>query len=289
MEQEFVIIQYLMNVLCNLELAYGYCRLLRIRSNAVLALELVANMSLSYVLMMMGVPSAARFLLVSIPMYIVWPFVLSQGPLSWRALWITALFMCIAVSDISAAMTYFLLSGSPTYEVVTTQNAPLILITDEVLLLVTAALCMLLITLHDRLDLESYKSYMGLSAVPYALLPLWMITFSIFLFTSYQVWGYSMDGSVLPTVAVLISVAIDVATVVVFFKLSQSEAREARLQTNAAATVRQTKHIRTEILASTRRSMELRRLRHDLAKHVSGVSSEELATLEEQAARIAEQ
>ena len=284
MAEELLAFHFVVSLVISLEYAYAYCKVLRPKSNIRLVFVQLLATVLNYTLHVVGIDDIIRILAITLPAFVVFPIAIATGPLFRRILWIAIMPVFQFLGELTGSLTYYLLTGSMYYTAVTASNIVTIQFTYAVVVLASGLSSLLAISLHDHVDLEGST----VSTAPIAGLLVWSFVLVTFLMVrTFQI----SDAAVFPPPVTLILATAVIYVVLVLAMLSfmQVEAQAARTRADSAALVRQTKHMRAEILTSTQRLVALRRLRHDLTNHTSGISSERLATLPAQADRIANQ
>ena len=295
MELEFDVLYYFVNIVVALEMTYAYCRVLHLRSNALFAFIQVAGTNLSFLLLHLQWPSVERFFLISIPMYVIFPIALARDPWGKRLLWTMVVPMVFVITDAAGTLCYYMLTGALIYDTITDANAPAVLMTYVVLMFVAGISSIGVAAIHDRIK-SKVGGAGGLPAIPIVALLFWSHVLTVIAYAGWAAYGkidvFPSPAFVIPSIAVL-----DVALSFAALLFVQTETRARRMQADAAAQVRQTKHMRNEILVSTQQSVALKRLRHDLATQMhaipamqqngqEGMALERLNALQHQAQEI---
>ena len=277
-----IVLQLVVNNASALELAYLLTHVLQMRSNRAYVITLLAGTNLTLVLHYLGVPSIVRLLLVTIPFYYLLPIAWSKGPINRRIIWATLSLTCLLVGEVTGALTYNALTGSLYYQAVTASTIPLIALTYTVSFISIGIIALLFVALHNRIDLGESP----VSMVPIALLLIWSFVFFARLIVRWSELQ-SVNAFSSSSAAMLICALLDIFIAFYSLSLAQAEAEASRKQAEAAALMRQTKHIRAEILTSSKHSAELKELRHELATQVGIISSlQERGDLDEVGKRL---
>ena len=263
---EFDVLYYLMNSVIVAEMVYTYCRVLDMRSNAVFIAIVFASMNLTYLLQLLEWSSMARFFLLTIPTYVAFPIAFARDPLGKRLLWAIMVPAVFEVTDAMGSLSYYLFTGAQTTYTSAAANTSATHMTYMVLLFVSSMMNIGIIAVHDRVGTK-VGDVRESSVLPIVALLLW---FHILPVIASAIWSLSKTTDVFPSPDItLYCIALFdgvLSFVILHFVLTETKAQH--MQADAAALVRQTKHMRAEILSSAKQSVALRRLRHDLAAQV---------------------
>ena len=288
----FAGLQFFMNNLFALELVYCMSHILQLRSNRLCALVLLAGTNLTIVLHYAGVSAIVRLIVITLPTYYLFPVAWSKGPLNRRLLLAALPPVGFLIGEVAGSLTYSFLADTFRYDTVATSNSSFIVLAYSIVFLAIGVYNVLLLTLNSRIDLSSIP----IPTLPFALLLMWSF---VFCGCIAAVWEDVQSIEVFPPPSAMVLVSTLLYVFISFGALSiaREESRISRKKADAMALVRQTKHMREEILYATHRSVDLKRLRHELAAQIGVIPSlveegrtreaeSRLTTLASQAERI---
>jgi len=201
----------------------------------------------------------------SITILIVLPFGLSTGTARSRLVRICLICLGAIMTEYVGGSTYSFISGGQIFPSELNRETIGSVVTVFSLLIVLAiSVNEALITLCGYLDHEQGATI----EPPLIVLPLVTYLFLNLLYVRRD--AIELHEATIPMLLLVCSL-ITLAICAGLIFVAQREATAARKATDSAAMARQERHVRGEIEASVRRTMEMSRLRHDLANQVEVV------------------
>jgi hypothetical protein len=203
--------------------------------------------------------------------YLVFPLALSTGPLRARLYRIALIDIVAFGTEMIGVVIYSLLTGGTMAENTANQsNIATIAAIYSVLIPVMALALEMVIAAYRSFDRQN-DAQLELSIVALILSAV------IHFFLIYLRFFPSNEMAAPVAVSALAYCLATIASSFILLTVAQRDARVKREVTDQIAEARQVKHVRSEVEATTLRSMSLRRLRHDLANQmrvVTGLISE---------------
>lgn len=273
MYSPFTVISIVANLCIQLLSMRCLCSILEMRSNVAFCLTTLAYFFLGLSFRVMELPAAVHAIGYSIPLTFVIPVLFSKGPLIKRMVRTALYVLFMTLSEIvGIAAAILLLGEQATFILPASAEAqvdPVIAACIYLIALFAAVLVFeLLILICRRFD----EGRGSLASLP----PVVLLLVSFHLHCLLLIRFNNTDHKQVALVIYILCVVVTVLTCLAMLDLSYKDLQVSRENANRATALRQARHLRAKIEASTRLSMDARRLRHDLANQIGIVS--QLAT-----------
>ena len=243
---------------------YAFCHLLDMRSNRVFAFVSMLGMVASLVLDELGLPVIVRILLAGPLLILGFPILYSRGPLRARVTRAFVIITCVILTEYIGNFIQSAFIGLNTIPDLHGTDIADISLLYAIMLPIVIILLQTVIIAFNSADQYRDTTF----GLPIVALLFW--TYIITLLASFHFTVEGLGNTSLPLVLLLytlLAFAIGLATLELTRKTAQSH-REA---TNLEAAIQHDEHVREEIESLVNRSMEVRRLRHDLANQMNVV------------------
>lgn len=261
----YIAIQFTLMLTIEFFIIRAMVKSLSMRSNLLYVMVHLSCFTIGAAVRIFGTMPLLRFFLIPL-CYFIFPIVLSMGPLRTRLLRASLVFLAGAGTEILGVAFYSLLTGG-TMAVSTADQSNIVPVVAiySVLIPVTALTMELVITTCQHAD-HSEDAQLELPIVA-------LILSATLHFAAIYVRFYA-GNDMAPIIAVssLAYCLLAIAASLTLLAVARRDARTKREIADQMAQARQAKHVRGTVEATTRRSLGLRRLRHDLANQTRVVT-----------------
>lgn len=252
-------IQFLASLVTQLILIRAYCKLLDMRSNVVFGVLSVAGMIVALVVDALFAVPLFRTAVMGPVVFLVLPIACSRGPLRQRVLRCALIVTAMMLSLLPLTLMLLAIYGASVTENMGYTNATSALINLFISVASTAFFMEVLLALVAR-----WEKRKDITLVPpFVLLLLWSYLITVFCFTlaGNRAYGGDLRLGIVACAYYVLVLALCAASVALF----RGDVQTARHESQRALTDEQSKLVRAEIDAATKRAATTRRLHHVLA------------------------
>lgn len=247
-------------------------KMLDLRSNAVYAAIYLLNTFLNLSLINNNAFDSFRALVLNVFVGFVFPVWYSTGPLKVRLIRMSLIGICNVFCEVVFTITYLFLAGEGArvddFSAMNPIAALAVYVVGIPIMYFVFELAILACKKHDSAYETSLDANLGSSSV---LFNLEGYLFSV-LTLCRMGWRMIDNRSLSMAVVFLTCIGLSFLLANLVFSVASYDAQLSRDRTNRMAGLRQTRHVKTEVTASMARSINVRRLRHDLANQIDIVT-----------------
>ena len=262
---------YLLLLTAILELVFcrGMCGVIAMRSDLLYYVLHMLCYAASWTMRWSGTSDFVRSVTIITLTMVVLPLALSQGRMRARVLRMLLIDMCIVITEPLGSFMYSALTGGSAYPMaVTSDTFGAVSITYAVLILASAVETQLVIVLCRRFD-QDQDADLEAPVLALMLGSIGLVTVQLYRFYVPVLSSGYYDTRLISVMVVYCICEFVLSLALV--PIARNDAQLKRQIAERAATVRQDKRVRDEVRAATRRSLGMRRLRHDLANQMGVV------------------
>lgn len=269
------------------------CRVLVMRSNIVFVVSSLASIVLAQLMAQFNAPDVLRMIEGIVTFGFGLPLGMSKGPLPDRIARTVLVNLAAFASEFAGVGTHILLTGSPLPDFGNPDNPSYLIASYAVITLTAGFLFEGIVLICSRLNHNQDAAF----GRPLLIGMLWSIILCAVLECLLRAASaFDTRAAITTLVSSILALVLGLAAM----PLAQKDAKTQRQLANRMASIRQVKHVRSEIEASMRRSAGIQRLHHVTANCAQTILEQAatgkineadryLAALQEQAQSVAKE